>query len=92
MIYNQDALLRSALGGFYNTSGERGAYQALTSWVFLVASAGAVMEIYVRQPLSADSLHLLACHPSSPAFMALCGGVDSRDGPAAAGVGEEGER
>lgn len=37
----------------------------LTSWVFLVASAGAMAEIYVHQPLSPGSLHLLACHPSS---------------------------
>lgn len=37
----------------------------LTSWVFLVASAGAIAEIYVHQPLSPGSLHLLACHPSS---------------------------
>lgn len=37
----------------------------LTSWVFLVASAGAITEIYVHQPLSPGSLHLLACHPSS---------------------------
>lgn len=37
----------------------------LTSWVFLVTSAGAMTEIYVRQPLSPGSLHLLACHPSS---------------------------
>ena len=37
----------------------------LTSWVFLVASAGAIVEIYVQQPLSPGSVHLLACHPSS---------------------------
>lgn len=31
----------------------------LTSWVFRVASAGAIAEIYVRRPLSPGSLHLL---------------------------------
>lgn len=31
----------------------------LTSWVFHVASAGAIAEIYVRRPLSPGSLHLL---------------------------------
>lgn len=32
-----------------------------------------------------------ACHPSSGAFTAFCGGVDSRDGPAAAADDDEDE-
>lgn len=66
----------------------------LTSWVFLVASAGAMAEIYVQQPRSHQAPPAPAgVSPELRAFTALCGGVDSRDRPAAAaaaGGGDDG--
>lgn len=64
----------------------------LTSWVFLVASAG---DLFPPAPLT--RLPAPACmSPDLRAFTALCGRVDSRDRPAAAAggddVGEDGRR
>lgn len=63
----------------------------LSSWVFLVGSAGAMAEIYVQQPRSPQAPPAPAgVSPELRAFTAHCGGVDSRDRPAAAAGGDDG--
>lgn len=96
MICNQDIPTQVLVeDAFYNTGGGRGAYQTHLLGVPRRLSWSHRGDLCPPAPLT--RLPAPACmSPELRAFTALCGGVDSRDRPAAAAggddVGEEGER